>query len=151
MVPLCNSSLNVCNAINSKQRKTVGDSEIFSSIKIFMKLWRYINALHWINLTAILFSGFAHLNVIFIPSFHSAPVLHTHSESWLEMVELRFLRKPEKMDNTLRLFFLLSDWAWWRDDNWLNERQRRGEMRAVIGELSKRIDGYRQRLIQLFY
>lgn len=58
----------------------------------------------------------------FIPFFHSATVLETYSESWLQMVEFRFLRKPEKMDRTLRLFFLLSDWAWWRDDSWLKRR-----------------------------
>lgn len=56
------------------------------------------------------------------------------------MVELRFLRKPEKMDNTLRLFFLLSDWAWWRDDSWLKGWERGGEMREVIGADNKWVD-----------
>lgn len=59
----------------------------------------------------------------------------TYSESWLEIMELRLLRKPEKMDNMLRLFFLLSDWAWWRDDNWLKGEdrgaKRGGEMRLL--------------------
>lgn len=50
------------------------------------------------------------------------------------MVELRFLRKPEKMDNTLRLFFLLSDWAWWMDDNWLKggEKNTRGSFFGCV-------------------
>lgn len=122
--PLCNSSSNASSAINSKQRKTAGDGEIFSPIQIFMKFWSGVNAQRWINLTTISFSGRVLLNVTFLHFFHSAPVLHTHSESWLEMVELRFLRNPEKMDNTLRLFFLLRDWAWCRDDNWLKVKSR---------------------------
>ncbi len=53
------------------------------------------------------------------------------------MVELRFLRKPEKMDNTLRLFFLLSDWAWWKDDNWLKGKETGEEIREALSADNK--------------
>lgn len=64
-VLLCNSSSNVGNGINLKQRKTVEDGEIFSSIQIFMKLWSDVNALRGINLPAISFSGSVHLKCYF--------------------------------------------------------------------------------------
>lgn len=61
---LCKASLYVCNAINSKGGKTVGDSEIFSSFKICMTLWGNVNARRWIHSTAVWFSA---LDLTFTP------------------------------------------------------------------------------------
>lgn len=77
-----------------------------------------------------------------VPPSTPSSVYRTYSESWLDTVELRFLRKPEKMDNMLRLFFLLSDWAWWRDDNWLEGRETRRKKGA---EKKKNGDNKRDR------
>ena len=49
----------------------------------------------------------------------------THSVSGLDVMELRFLRKPEKMESTLRLFFLRMDGLLWRDESWLKRTRER--------------------------